>query len=212
MGKNKCSTNNKQNCPNINSQLYSYLTSNSSDVSILPPCSKYLDNRNPILSNCMWLFRNDNRVYNFLATSPTDLASRETTLFTNLQISFTNYIIAYYIRQVQKNCAHYDKNLQIHSNKNINNLIHQLLKNKSNLKLPFTAFIRLVVSNSSAILPLINFSEDISQLNYLIIFILHNIDKHPGLAFGNNNYILNNFVNQLLASLNIPIPFDNLKI
>ncbi len=208
MSKIKCSFKDKDTLRNMCSKTNYHPTSDP----IIPPCSKFLGNRNPILGDFMWLYRTDNRVYSFISTTPLDKASMEATLFTNLQINIKNFIIGYYISQVQKKIAHYDTKIEIHSNKYINNLIHQLLKNKGELELPFSCFLRLLVSNSNAILPLIDFSEDITQLNYIIIFILHSIDRHPGLAFGNNNYILNNYVNQLLASLNISIPYDKLRL
>ena len=208
MGNKKCSSKDNYTLKNNCSQRI-YCPTNDP---IIPPCSKFLGNDVPFLKDCMWLYKNDNRVYSFLSTTPLDKASMEATLCTNIQINIKNFIISYYISKVQKKSAFYDTNVEIHSNKHINNVIHQLLKNKSKIKFPFASFLRLIVSNSNAILPLIDFSEDITQLNYIIIFILHNIDRHPGLAFGNNNYILNNYVNQLLASLNISIPLDKLKI
>lgn len=206
--KKKCSTkykySSKDNC---------YSKNQSSDNNkIIPPCSKYLGNDVPFLKDSRFIYVNQNRIFTFLCTTPLNKASLKTTLFTNLQISLKNFIIGYYISQVQKNLAYYDPNVEIHSDKNINKLIHELLNSSSKAKAPFVTFIDLVVSNGNAIRPFISFSADITVLNYIIVLILHIIESNPALYYGNNSYVTNNIINQILASKNISLPINNLKL
>lgn len=190
-----------------------YSKNQSSDKSkIIPPCSKYLGNDVPFLKDCRFIYINENRIFTFLSTTPLNKASIKTTLNTNVQISLKNFIIGYYISQVQKNLAYYDCDVEIHSDKKLNKLIHELLNTNSKSKLPFATFIDLVVSNGDAIRPFISFSSDITSLNYTIIFILHIIECNPALYYGNNSYITNNIINQILASQNISLPINKLKL
>lgn len=185
---------------------------NSNSNPIIPPCSKYLGNALPFLKDCRFIYLNQNRIFTFLSTSPLNNSSTKTTLSTNLQISLKNFIIGYYINEVQKNLAYYDSNVEIHSNKIINKLIHELLNISSEVKVPFTTFLTLTISNGNAIQPFINYSDDIAALNYIIVFILHNIESNPALYYGNNSYVTNNTINQILASQNISLPINKLKL
>lgn len=208
MGKKKHSSKRK----NSSRDKHSSMNQGYNNNPIIPPCSKFLGNDIPFLNDYSFIYNNQNRIFCFLVTTPFDKASLKTTLHTNLQISLKNFIIGYYISKVQKNIAYYNKNVEIDSNKNVNKLIHELLNISSKVKLPCPTFLSLQVSNGNAIQPLINFADDITSINYIIIFLIHSIESNPALYYGNNSYITNNVINQILSSQNISLPIDQLKL
>lgn len=186
----------------------------------LPPCSAFLGNNNPIIKDGNVIFRNNNRVYYFISTaSVKEQASIATELpettspitempFTaaNFQIDLSIFIIGLFIDQIQKNIIKYDEKIPIHSDKSINDSIHQLLKNSPKIQVDYIPKLSLVISNSNAILPLYTYSVAITPLNFYILFILNRLENNPGLFFSNNSFTTEDPINFTLASINIQFP------
>lgn len=180
-------------------------TSNSSAPTI-PPCAQFLGNFVPLTIDDLLLFNNQNKLYVFLETKPISNSTLDYTLLTNIQISFTNFLIALYIEAIIKNKLPYDANAPIHENPELNEFIHSALKSSLEFTSALVPALGLLISNSNAILPLVNYSQDISYLTYILTYMLHIFEKNPALFYGNNNYIFDNAVNVFFASNNLIFP------
>lgn len=179
----------------------------------IPPCSIFLGNVNPIIKDGKVIFRNENRIFCFISTT----FSKENTgdkcglenysKVTNLQISLTTFLIGIYINEVQKgNIKHSPKN-SIHNNEKANSFINDTLNKDPNVIVDYVPELKIVISNSNAILSLYTSSITITPLNYYILFILNRFENDPGLFFGNNSYVTDDPINFCLATLNILYPF-----
>lgn len=178
----------------------------SPSSSTVPPCAEFLGNVVPLVIDDLILFNNQNRLYVFLETKPLSSSTLDYTLLTNIQISFTNFIIALYIEAVIKNKLSYDASIKIHENPEINEFVHSSLNSSLDFTSAITPALGLLISNSNAILPLVNFAQDISYLTYVVTYLLHVFEQNPGLFYGNNNYIFDNVVNIFFASNNLIFP------
>ncbi|GAA0181346.1 hypothetical protein SH2C18_38920 [Clostridium sediminicola] len=173
----------------------------------IEPCSAVLGNTDPfIIKNCL-IYNNQNRLYLFLRTTPGENCSNDVLLNTNIEISASNFLIGLYLTKIEKKLIKYDKNLKIHSDRNINNFIHRMIQSNNKIKFKSNTFLNAVVSNGNAIQPLINFSIQISNLAYVVVLTLFIVEKNPALFYGSNNFAFNNRINRFLASQNIFIQF-----
>lgn len=186
----------------------------------IPPCSEFLNNTDPIIKDGKLIFRNQNRLFCFLSTNPLSssdsssnctnnycdvnyLINSSPSVYTNIQISITTYLIGLYINQVQQGIIDYKPTASIHSNKSTNEFIHQLLQNCPKVNVDYIPGLSLVISNNSAIATLYSSTFNISPLNYYILFVLNRLENDPGLYFSNNSYAAPNPINLTLAALNI---------
>ena len=169
----------------------------------VPPCAEFLGNSIPLVIDDLILFNNQNRLYVFLLSKPLPTSTLKYSLSTNIQISFANFIIASYVDAVINNNIDYDSSAKIHEDSKFNEFIHSAIRSTTEFKETFIPALGLLVSNSNAILPLINYSQDISYVTYILIYMLHAFEKNPALFYGNNNYIFDNIINVFLASNNI---------
>jgi hypothetical protein len=186
----------------------------------VPPCIDLLNNLTPIIRDGKIIFFNLNRVFCFISTEPPEIpAPSERTaaepftpiqespeIYTNLQVSLATFIIGLYIYQIQRGLINYDKNANIHSEKNANRFIHETLNRSPKINVDYVPTLSLVVSNSDAILNPFTYTVTITPLNYYILFILNRMENHPGLFFANNSYITEDPINFCLANLNIQYP------
>lgn len=179
----------------------------------LPPCANFLGNNNPIIKNGKLIFRNMNRLYYFIATSPKTKNSGKkkvfTTpqLYTNIQISLTTYIIGLFIDMIEKEKIIYDKEYPIHSNKEINDYIHQTIAQPPDTIINYQTQLTLVYSNGNAILTPIQYTVDISSTNYLILLTINRLESDPGLLFINNSYATPDIINLILSEIDINFPY-----
>lgn len=177
-----------------------------STSSTVPPCAQFLGNFVPLIIDDLIVFNNQNKLYVFLETKPLSNSTLDYTLLTNIQISFTNFIIALYIETILKNKLTYDASIQIHDDPKLNEFIHSALNSSLEFDSAITPALGLLVSNSNAILPLVNYVQDISYLTYVLTYILHVFEKNPALFYGNNNYVFDNIINIFFASNNVIFP------
>ena len=167
----------------------------------LPPCSKYLGNAHPILTENFAIFKNDNRAYYFLSTLPTGSNTIGANLiYTNLQISLTTYLVGVYIFNVQSGKCTFDSNSPIHNNKQANDFIVNTLNTPPNITLNYVPSLNLVIGNSNSILSLYTNTIIITPLNYYISLGLHALENDPSLFYGNNADALADPINIDLAS------------
>ena len=176
----------------------------------IPPCSKYLGNSNPILTDYFTMYINENRTFYFLSTNPLNNVNTigANLIYTNLQISLTNYIIGVYIYNLQCGKCSFNKNSKIHNDKKANEFIINTLNNSPKVTLNYLPSLNLIVSNGNAIIPLYTNTVNITPLNYYIILGLHALENNPALFYGNNSYALENPINIDLASY--ALKFQNL--
>ena len=180
----------------------------------IPPCSDFLGNLNPIIKDKELIFRNNNRVYYFIS-AVTEIGNTEDIFLlgnsntqTNLQISLTTFLVGLYINEVEIGNIKHCKENNIHNNKEANDFINTILENKPEVTVDYIPSLRIVISNSNAILPLYINQVNITPLNYYILFILNRLENYPGLFFGNNSYVSEDPINFSLASLALIFPFE----
>lgn len=155
------------------------------------------------------MFRNLNRLFYFISTSPKTKFIRNnkvlTTpqLYTNIQISLVTYIIGLFLDQIEKKKTSYDKNHLIHSNKEINDYIHQAIKNPPEVIINYQTQLTLAYSNGNAILTPIQYAIDISSTNYLILLTINRLENNPGLLFINNSFATEDIINMILSEIDI---------
>ncbi|MEL7564650.1 MAG: hypothetical protein AAGU27_07180 [Dehalobacterium sp.] len=187
----------------------------------IPPCSAFLNNSNPIIKDGKLIYRNNNRLFYFISTAPETPLNNSSTapvttnsitnapfISTNIQISLYTFVIGLYINQVQLNMIEYDKNNPIHSEKDVNDFIHNQIQDLPKLNVNFVPTLSLVISNGNAILPPFTYTINITPLNYFILFILDRIEGNPGLLFFNNSFATEDPINFILASMNIQLPLN----
>jgi hypothetical protein len=167
-----------------------------------PPCSKYLGNTHPILTENFAIFKNDNRAYYFLSTNPTNSTTAVGTslTYTNLQISLTNYLIGLYIFNVQCGKCTFDSNSPIHNDKQANDFIVNTLNTSPNININFSPSLNFIIGNGNSIVDLYTNVLNITPLNYYIILSLHALENDPTLFYGNNSDALADPINIDLAS------------
>ncbi|MBL4931963.1 hypothetical protein [Clostridium paridis] len=167
----------------------------------VPPCSAFLGNTEPIIKNGHIIFRNNNRLFCFISTS-TDITSENINdITTNIQISITSYIIGLYINKVQLGILEYDKNAKIHSDEKTDEFIHKMIEKSPEVKVDYRPYLTATVSHQNAVLPLFTNVINIKPLNYYILFILNRMEANPGLYFANNDFVTDDSINFMLASL-----------
>jgi hypothetical protein len=200
--------------------MFSIYDYNPYEGGILPPCSAFLGNNNPIIKDGRVIFRNLNKAYYFISTTSTTEQTRyetglpETTTpisnrpFTaaNFQITLSTFIIGLYINQIQQKIISYDENIPIHADKTANNFVHKLLRNTPQVNVDYVPELSLVISHSNAILPLYTYAAPITPLNFYILFILNRLENNPGLFFSDNSFATEDPINFTLASLIIQFP------
>ena len=186
---------------------------------VVPPCSEFLGDKEPIIKDGKLIYRNLNRIYCFISTSPRFVAANTQgkyqvdgairhlpTVSTNLQISLTTFIIGLYIDQVQLGSIKYEKGAAIHSDEAANKFIHKSLQASPEVVLEDTPKLAFIYSNGNALLPLVSATWEITPLNYYILFVLNRLESDPGLFFGNNSFVTKEPINFDLASLNLQFP------
>lgn len=188
---------------------------------VVPPCSAYLGNHNPIIKDGKVIYKNENRLFFFISTLPgrdrngpspvepetTTPVTEEPFTSSNLQVSLSTFIIGYYINQIQLDKIQYDQSCPIHSDKATDAFIHQTLQDPPQINTDYTTALSLIISNPNSVLPLYTYEVNITPLNYYILFIINRLENDPGLFFGNNSYATEDPINLLLAALNIQCPF-----
>lgn len=169
----------------------------------LPPCSRFLGNVNPLILDDFLIYRNQNRLFYFISTNPSNefMDISKILSYTNLQISLTNYLISLYIFNVENKNCEYDPSYKIHNDHRANSFIHESLNSSVKLNLNYIPSLSLTISNGNAILPLYTNTVNISPLNYYITLGLHLIENNPALFFGNNAFALEDGWNIDLAHL-----------
>jgi len=180
----------------------------------VPPCSAFLSNENPIIKDGKFIYKNENRIYYFISTNPTDCSDKgcpssitnAPSIISNLQISLSTFIIGLFINQVQLEVITYDKNCSIHSDQTANSFIHEALQKPNEIKFDFIPTLSFTISNTNAILPLYTYTLNITFRNYLILFILYRLEENPGLFFGNNSFTTEDDINYALSALNVQFP------
>lgn len=172
----------------------------------VPPCSAFLTNSNPLIKDGKVIYKNLNRIFFFIGTTPTD-ENLSYNISTNLQINLSTYVIGLFIYQIEQGFIKYDKNAVISTDKVINQFVHESLQNPPTIKEEFNANLALVYSNGNAILDPLNYSVNISKLAYYVLFIIDRLTFNPALFFINNSFSLENCLNFFSASLNIQFPF-----
>jgi hypothetical protein len=175
---------------------------------VLPPCSAFLSNSNPIIKDGKLIYRNMNRIFCFLSTapSPSSAQSSSPSISTNLQISLTTFIIGLYIDEVQRGAIKHREDAVIHTNSTANRVIHQAMRTSPDTETEYTPKLSFLYSNGNAILPLITITREITPLNYYILLVLDRLENNPGLFFGNNSFATEDPINFALAALNIKLP------
>lgn len=159
----------------------------------LPPCSDYLGNPYPLIINGKYIFKNDNRIYAFITTdtskgNPDEVFAEQ--VETNIQITLTTLVIGLYINEIQRGIVEYDKSKPIHSNKAIDDQIHEVLQNPPTINDEAQMYsIKLSLTNQNAIESLLSYQLNITPLNYYILFALTRIHPMPDLYFVNNAYV-----------------------
>ncbi|MBA8934566.1 hypothetical protein [Clostridium beijerinckii] len=98
----------------------------------IPPCAKYLDNKNIFSLDRECFYRNDNKVFSVVATrlpnnNPPNIG--DIRIDTSIEVSITTFIIGLFINKIQMGIIEYDPTKPIHSNKEIDAKIHELLGN-----------------------------------------------------------------------------------
>lgn len=154
----------------------------------IPPCSRYLGNVYPILTDNFIIYKNSNRAYYFLSTGPAGSTTTVGTnlIYTNLQISLTNYLVGVYIYNIQSGKCDFNSTYPIHNNKQANDFIINTLNTSPNINSNFLPSLNLIIGNGNSIVDLYTNVLNITPLNYYIILGLHALENDPTLFFGNN--------------------------
>ena len=180
----------------------------------VPPCSKFLNNSNPLIKDGKLIYRNENRLFYFISTTPKEQTSETRnqsvlhlhSAFANLQIGLGTYIIGLFIEQIESKLIKYDKNCVIHNDNITNTFIHQALKKAPQFDFNFTPSISLVVSNGNAILPLYTYTINITDLNFFILFIINRLEGNPAFFYGNNSFAEEDMINFAIANMSLQFP------
>lgn len=179
----------------------------------IPPCTAFLSNANPFIKDGKLIFKNLNRLFFFIGTTPRCTSNEIgfSTVTTNIQVSLATFIIGLFISQVQLGDIPYHKNEVIHDDETINTFIHKSLQDPPALEEfdeNFLTNLALVYSNGNAIMDPFNYTLNICKLNYYILLIISRIENNPGLFFVNNSFATEDCLNFFLASLHIHCPFE----
>ena len=186
-----------------------------------PPCAKFLNNINPLVNeDGRCIIVNYNRVYCFVTLSCQE--GKENPFFPgnnianfcchsnfNWQISFSNYLISFFIHQIQIGEIQKEKQMRIHENPVMNDMINSLLDNPPELCFDCIPSLNLHCSNANAVMPLYWVMTNISPLNFYIVILLILWERDANLYLGNNAYVTPDAINQQLASLYFPCPNEN---
>lgn len=180
-----------------------------------PSLSEFLNSPNPFIKDDKVIYRNFNRIYYFL-NSTTNTSSSEDSSFPNIvinmQISSTNFFIGLLINEIQKGVIDYDENSTIHHDSKYNDLIHELLRSEPSFITNSTPYLIVVLANTNAILSAYTETITITPLSFYIVLILHALENHPGLYFGNNSFAFDDPINLDLAAQNIQFYCPNINI
>lgn len=182
----------------------------------LPPCAKFLNSFNPLIKDNKLIYKNNNRLYFFITLNkitnkekrydPLDPLSYKTNAIVNIQIEPYYFYIALFVNEVQKGNIKDYKDVNITDKKESDDFIKKILCSKYNIDMEIIPSITYLISNSSAVVPLLQGTIDISPINYYIVYILSRNFKDYGVIFSDNSYVTNDYINNLLA--NICIGFD----
>lgn len=191
----------------------------------LPPCAKFLNNFNPLVNeNGQCIIVNYNRVYCFLNLNcqqgenpffpDNPVANYSCHTAWNYQISFANYLIAIFVHQIQLGHIKKEKQMAIHENPLMNDMINSLLDEPPQLEAEQEGVVcipsvMLHCSNSNAVMPLYVTTTNISPLNFYIVVLLILFEQDAGLYLGNNAYVTPDAINYQLSSLYFPCPNPN---
>ncbi len=199
--------------------MYESYCNNIYSGGVVPPCAAFLSDTNPIIKDGKIIYRNLNRIFCFISTSPKPPSTQTQgerpnpstfnflpSTSTNLQISLTTFLIGLFINQVQLGYIKYENQIPIHPNKAVDEFIHEALQISPEVKIEYTPNLTFVYSNGNAILPLISSTQQITPLNYYILFILNRFENNPALLYGNNSFITRNPINFDLSALNQQFP------
>ena len=177
----------------------------------LPPCAKFLGNNNPWVKDGKIIYRNNNRLYFFLSFNtyqltnitynPVDPKTYNILGNGNLQIDPYYFFIGLYINGVQRGEIKYDKDEDIHEDKEADGFIKKILDNDYTLNNNFKPSLTYIISNTSAVIPFYTGIIDISPINYYIVLMLSRSYGDYGMLFSDNAYVTNDFINNTLASM-----------
>lgn len=104
---------------------------------------------------------------------------------------------------IERKTVSYNKNECIHSNKEINSCIHQIINDPPKEIIHYQTQLTLIYSNGNAILNPIQYTVNISSLNYFILLAINRLENNPGLLFINNSYTTKDFINCILSDIDI---------
>ena len=177
----------------------------------IPPCAKFLGSVNPLIKDGEVIYRNYNRVYCFLSFNTNTAKQKEYNQKDpstynykangNLQIELYYFIIGVFINDIQKGVIKYDKDTKIHENEQADAFIKKILENDYTITDNFIPSLTLIISNSSAVIPVYTGTIEISPINYYIILMLSRSYGDYGMLYSDNAYITNDFINCTLANM-----------
>ncbi len=171
----------------------------------LPPCANLLGNVNPIIKDGRIIFRNYNRLFYFIGSTPKN-DSKCPNIQTNIQISLSTYIIGLFIDQIENKIIKYNDNCKIHDDKKLNSFIHELLNKPISFPFCYSTNLTLVYSNGNAILDPFTYIKNISLNNYLILLAINRYENNPHLLFINNASATEDTINFFLSEIDISYP------
>lgn len=171
--------------------------------SILPPCARYLNNAVPIIKDGRLIYRNLNRLFYFISIKSNQDKNGIESFEANIQISLYHYIIALFLINILSDKSKYDKDCKIHSNKDLNNIIHKTIQNPPEINPLYNYSLILAYSNQDAILDPFIYTIKINSTIFIILLVLSRLDKNPGLFFINNNFVTEDIINMIISKLHI---------
>lgn len=204
--KNKNNTSGFNNTKDFNNCCNMY------DDAKIPPCANFLGSYNPFIKDGKIIYRNYNRFYVFLTFianpitiptyNPLDATTYYSTLNGNIQIGLYYFIISLFINEIQKGNIKNYKDIKIHDDEKADGFIKKVLENNYEPESLFTPSLTYTISNSNAILPLINGNIIISPSNFYIILMLSRACDDFGMLYSDNAYVTPDYINYFLANMN----------
>jgi len=169
----------------------------------LSDCSNFLGNSNPLIKNGKIIFRNLNRLFFFISLNNNN-KNNEDLFEINIQISLSHFLIGLIIQSILLEKTKYEKDAKIASDEKTNKIIHKLLqKPPKKLRQDYNYYLILTFSNNNAIFNPFSYSIKIKPLTFVILLILNRFENNPSLFFFNNDYVTEDTINYLLASIHI---------
>lgn len=171
----------------------------------LPPCAELLLNSNPIIKDNKLIYKNLNRLFFFISVN--NSVKLPDTFDVNLQISLYHYIVGLFLHSFLNDKNKYEENTKIVKDEKTNELIHKIIKDPpKDLSDNYQYSLIFIYANNNAILNPFTYTITIKPLIFYILLVLNRIENHPGLFFVNNDYVLEDTINFILATLHIELP------